>query len=61
MASGQVPKDLDMRYENLVKALRHVQIKVWPPKAFEEGAEFLDRLSKSFENAHRCHLIQWAP
>lgn len=28
VAQGQVPKDLDMKYENLVKGLRHVQIKV---------------------------------
>jgi len=25
---GQVPKDLDMKYENLVKGIRHIQIKV---------------------------------
>ncbi|KAH7922710.1 hypothetical protein BV22DRAFT_1197227 [Leucogyrophana mollusca] len=52
VASGQVVKDLDTRYENLVKGLRHIQIKVWPPEAFEEGAEFMESLSKSFENAH---------
>ncbi|KAH7905906.1 cell morphogenesis N-terminal-domain-containing protein [Hygrophoropsis aurantiaca] len=52
VASGQVVKDLDTRYENLVKGLRHVQIKVWPPKAFEEDAEFMESLSKAFENAH---------
>lgn len=45
-----------MKYEYLVKALRHVQIKVWPPEAFEEGAEFLESLSKSFENAHGLRL-----
>ena len=56
LASGQVPKDLDMKYETLVKGLRHIQIKVWPPEAFEEGAEFLERLSKSFENAHGLRL-----
>ena len=27
-ASGQVPKDLDMKYENLVGGLKHIQIKV---------------------------------
>ncbi|KAH7909870.1 cell morphogenesis N-terminal-domain-containing protein, partial [Hygrophoropsis aurantiaca] len=52
VASGQVVKDFDTRYENLVKGLRHVQIKVWPPEAFEEGAEFMESLSKAFENAH---------
>jgi Cell morphogenesis N-terminal len=29
VALGQVPKDLDMRYENLVKGIRHIQIKVY--------------------------------
>lgn len=28
VAQGQVPKDLDMKYENLVKGLKHIQIKV---------------------------------
>lgn len=26
---GQVGKDLDNRYENLVKGLRYIQIKAW--------------------------------
>jgi len=30
--------------------------KVWPPEAFEEGAEFLESLSKSFVNAHGLRL-----
>lgn len=47
---------MDVKYENLVKALRHVEIKVWPPESFEEGAEFLESLSKSFENAHGYRL-----
>ncbi|KAA1476636.1 hypothetical protein DENSPDRAFT_933178 [Dentipellis sp. KUC8613] len=52
VAAGQVPKDLDMKYENLVRGLKHIQIKVWPPESFEEGAEFMEALAKSFENAH---------
>ncbi|KAH0834843.1 cell morphogenesis N-terminal-domain-containing protein [Lanmaoa asiatica] len=52
VAHGQIAKDLDTRFENLVKGLRYVQIKVWPPEAFEEGAEFMESLAKSFENAH---------
>ncbi|GBE87331.1 hypothetical protein SCP_1100060 [Sparassis crispa] len=56
VAAGQVPKDADFKYENLVKGLKHVQIKVWPPEYFEEGAEFLAKLSKSFENAHGNRL-----
>ncbi|KIJ63137.1 hypothetical protein HYDPIDRAFT_113710 [Hydnomerulius pinastri MD-312] len=52
VASGHVAKDLDTKFENLVKGLRYVQIKVWPPEAFEEGAEFMESLAKSFENAH---------
>ncbi|KAF8886530.1 cell morphogenesis N-terminal-domain-containing protein [Infundibulicybe gibba] len=56
IAQGQVPKDLDMKYENLIKGLKHIQIKVWPPEAFEEGAEFLESLSKSFSHAHGLRL-----
>lgn len=56
VAAGQVPKDLDMKYESLIRGLRHVQIKVWPPEAFEEGAEFFESLSKSFANAHGFRL-----
>ncbi|PCH44901.1 hypothetical protein WOLCODRAFT_165480 [Wolfiporia cocos MD-104 SS10] len=56
VASGQVPKDADFKYENLVKGLKHVEIKVWPPESFEEGAEFMASLSKSFENAHGNRL-----
>lgn len=56
VAAGQVPKDLDMKYENLVGGLKHIQIKVWPPEAFEEGAEFLESLSKSFAHAHGLRL-----
>ncbi|KAF9561441.1 hypothetical protein CPC08DRAFT_817717 [Agrocybe pediades] len=52
VAMGQVPKDLASRYENLVKGLKHIKIKVWPPEAFEEGAEFMETLSKSYANAH---------
>ncbi|KAL0069649.1 Cell morphogenesis protein PAG1 [Marasmius tenuissimus] len=56
IALGQVPKDLDMKYENLVLGLKHIQIKVWPPEAFEEGAEFMESLSKSFVHAHGHRL-----
>ncbi|ESK91761.1 cell morphogenesis protein [Moniliophthora roreri MCA 2997] len=56
IALGQVPKDLDMKYENLVLGLKHIQIKVWPPEAFEEGAEFMESLSKSFAHAHGHRL-----
>ncbi|KAH7882439.1 cell morphogenesis N-terminal-domain-containing protein [Phlebopus sp. FC_14] len=52
VASGHIAKDLDTKFENLVMGLRYVQIKVWPPEAFEEGAEFMESLAKSFENAH---------
>ncbi|KAF8156931.1 cell morphogenesis N-terminal-domain-containing protein [Crassisporium funariophilum] len=52
IAMGQVSKDLGVKYENLVKGLKHIKIKVWPPEAFEEGAEFMESLSKSFANAH---------
>lgn len=56
LSSGQISKDNDQKYEYLLKGLQHIQIKVWPPEAFEEGAEFLDSLSKSFANAHGQRL-----
>ncbi|KAI6037641.1 cell morphogenesis N-terminal-domain-containing protein [Pisolithus marmoratus] len=52
VAGGQVAKDSDTKFENLVKGLRHVQLKVWPPEAFDECAEFMESLAKSFENTH---------
>ncbi|KAI9447301.1 cell morphogenesis N-terminal-domain-containing protein [Russula earlei] len=52
VASGHVAKDVDLRYESLVRGLKHIQIKVWPPESFEEGAEFMEGLAKAFENAH---------
>lgn len=52
VASGLVPKDLDPRYENIVRGLRYIKIKVYPYEYFEDCAEFLDTLSKSFANAH---------
>lgn len=56
VAQGHVPKDNDMKFENLVRGLKHIQIKVYPPEAFEEGAEFLEALSVSFANAHGQRL-----
>ncbi|KZT10303.1 uncharacterized protein LAESUDRAFT_755809 [Laetiporus sulphureus 93-53] len=56
VAAGQVPKDADFKYENLVKGLKYVPVTVWPPESFEEGAEFMVSLSKSFENAHGNRL-----
>ena len=56
IASGNIPKDTDLKYENLVKSLRHVAIRLWPPESFEEGAEFLESLSKAFEKAHGLRL-----
>ncbi|KAI0065268.1 hypothetical protein BV25DRAFT_1927987 [Artomyces pyxidatus] len=52
VASGQVAKDVDLKYENLIRGLKHIQIKVWPPESFEEGAEFMESLAKAFDNAH---------
>ncbi|KAH9477954.1 Cell morphogenesis protein PAG1 [Psilocybe cubensis] len=52
VANGQVSKDLGAKYENLIRGLSHIKIKVWPPEAFEEGAEFMELLSKSYANSH---------
>ncbi|KAG8725716.1 Cell morphogenesis protein PAG1, partial [Ceratobasidium sp. 428] len=56
VATGQISKDHDARYEHIVEGLKHIRIKVWPPEAFEEGAEFMESLSKSFANAHGTRL-----
>ncbi|KAJ3514095.1 hypothetical protein NLJ89_g2574 [Agrocybe chaxingu] len=56
VATGQVTKDPGTKYENLVRGLKHIKIKVWPPEAFEEAAEFLESLSKSYANAHGPNL-----
>ena len=56
MASGLASKDIEAKYEVLVKGLKHMEIKVWPPEKFEEGAEFVESLSKAFENAHGLRL-----
>ncbi|KZT36733.1 hypothetical protein SISSUDRAFT_926525 [Sistotremastrum suecicum HHB10207 ss-3] len=53
---GMVPKDADPKYESLVKGLRHVQLKVWPPESFEEGTEYLERFARTFCGAHGQRL-----
>lgn len=37
-----------------------LSLKVWPPEAFEEGAEFMESLSKSYANAHGHLKIAFA-
>ncbi|KAF7761502.1 hypothetical protein Agabi119p4_9494 [Agaricus bisporus var. burnettii] len=56
VTNGQLSKDADVKYENLVRGLRHVKIKVWPYESFEEGAEFMEPLAKAFANAHGLRL-----
>ncbi|CAE6530930.1 unnamed protein product [Rhizoctonia solani] len=53
---GHVPRDPDPRYVHIVERLKHIRIKVWPPEAFDEGAEFMEMLSKSFARAHGTKL-----
>ncbi|TFK22376.1 hypothetical protein FA15DRAFT_622584 [Coprinopsis marcescibilis] len=53
---GQIVKDSDNKYENLVRGMRYIQIKVWPPEAFEEGAEFMEVLAKTYVNTHGAKL-----
>jgi Cell morphogenesis N-terminal len=52
MLDGSMPKDSDLRLEVLVKGTKYLQLKVWPPESFEEGADFLDRFALCFANAH---------
>ncbi|KAF5336607.1 hypothetical protein D9611_006456 [Ephemerocybe angulata] len=56
VTSGNILKDNDNKYENLVRGMRYIQIKVWPPEAFEEGAEFMESLSKTYVNTHGLRL-----
>ncbi|KIY48463.1 hypothetical protein FISHEDRAFT_73659 [Fistulina hepatica ATCC 64428] len=53
---GNVSKDLDMKYEILLRGLMQIQIKVWPIETFEEGAEFMQSLSILFANTHGHRL-----
>lgn len=36
IAAGLVPKDSDFKYENLVKGLKHLQIKVRTPRGVHQ-------------------------
>lgn len=56
LADGLVLKDADLSFESLVKGVKYLQIKVWPPESFEEGAEFLERFARCFDNAHGQRL-----
>lgn len=56
LAAGQVLKDGGMRYENIIRGIEYIKLKVYPSEAFEEAAEFLESLSKSFANAHGQRL-----
>ncbi|KAG9015079.1 Cell morphogenesis protein PAG1 [Tulasnella sp. 427] len=56
LAAGQVLKDGGMRYENIIRGIEYIKLKVYPSEAFEESAEFLESLSKSFANAHGQRL-----
>jgi Cell morphogenesis N-terminal len=33
-----------------------LSLQVWPPEAFEEGAEFMEVLAKTFLNVHGARL-----
>ncbi|KAG9006543.1 Cell morphogenesis protein PAG1 [Tulasnella sp. JGI-2019a] len=56
LATGQVVKDGGTRFENIIRGLEYIKLKVYPSEAFEEGAEFVENLSKSFANAHGQRL-----
>ncbi|KAK0524914.1 Cell morphogenesis protein PAG1 [Tilletia horrida] len=45
------PKDGELQLENMMLGARHLHITVFPMEAFEEGAEFVDTLSKFFVSA----------
>jgi hypothetical protein len=49
-------KEDDGRYETLLKGLKRVHIKVWPPEAFEEATDFMSEFSQCFSDAHGLKL-----
>ncbi|KAI5888318.1 uncharacterized protein SCHCODRAFT_02636387 [Schizophyllum commune H4-8] len=54
---GQViPKEVDSKFDNVIRAMRYIQIKVFPPEDFEEGAEFFVSVAKAFGNTHGLRL-----
>ncbi|KDQ10267.1 hypothetical protein BOTBODRAFT_178297 [Botryobasidium botryosum FD-172 SS1] len=56
LAAAQVPRDHDLRFENIVRGLKHIKLRVWPPESFDESAEFLESLARCFANAHGLRL-----
>lgn len=44
MLDGSMPKDSDLKLEVLVKGAKYLQLKVWPPESFEEGADFFGEI-----------------
>lgn len=57
VVQGQViPKELDVKFDNVIRAMRYIQIKVFPPEDFEEGAEFFVSVAKAFGNTHGLRL-----
>jgi hypothetical protein len=53
---GKNTKDDDGRFETLLKGLRHIRIKVWPPEAFEEATSFMSEFADGFAAAHGFKL-----
>lgn len=49
-------KEDDGRYETLLKGLKHIHIKVWPPEAFEEATDFMSEFAQLFGDAHGLKL-----
>jgi hypothetical protein len=60
VALGQVTKDVDLRYENLVRGLKHIQIKVEYPSSsdqsnFTMSSRSLGLASRIFRRRRRVH------
>ncbi|CCA66737.1 hypothetical protein PIIN_00418 [Serendipita indica DSM 11827] len=53
---GRAGKDEDGRYETLLKGLKHIHIKVWPPEAFDEARDFISEFAQCFGEAHGLKL-----
>jgi hypothetical protein len=49
-------KDDDGRFETLLKGLKHIHIKGWPPEAFEEATDFMSEFAQYFADAHGLKL-----
>ncbi|ORY25725.1 putative cell polarity protein [Naematelia encephala] len=50
--SAQPTKDTEIRIEHLLRAMRHLKLRVYPENELEMSSEFINQLAAFFANAH---------